>query len=196
MYGRLLEALGRLDEGLAIKFRALEQEPLSALVYIQIAQAYWHQRRYGDAIEWANRTLAIDSRHLLAREFLAGAYWALGDFDRHMAENVAHAATYGVTREALAPLERAYAEGGRQAVVRYALEQARAGAVMPDVQLALLHAEIADFDRAFCHLDRAIDTRDPCLVNMAVAPQWDLLRADPRFAARLTRLGLPHAAGA
>jgi hypothetical protein len=53
-----------------------------------------------------------------------------------------------------------------------------------------LHSQAGDLDAAFEHLDRAIDSRDPALVHLAVAPQWDGLRADPRLAVRLTRMGL------
>jgi serine/threonine-protein kinase len=190
-YGRLLDALGRGDAALGHKRRALEHDPLSPHVHLEICQSYWHQRRYEDAIEWANKALAIDPQHLLAREFLAGAYWALGDFDRHMAENLKHAEAYGVSREALEPLRRTYAAGGRPAVARATIEQAQATAGgVPDLQLAVLNGEVGDLDLAFHHLHRAIDARDPCLVHLAVAPQWDPLRADPRFAACLTRMHL------
>ena len=37
---------------------------------------------------------------------------------------------------------------------------------------------------------RAIDARDPCLVDLAVAPQWDPLRGDARFARCLAKMGL------
>ena len=43
-----------------------------------------------------------------------------------------------------------------------------------------------ELDAAFHHLDRALDLRDPGLVYLAVAPQWDSLRDDPRFADRLS----------
>jgi DNA-binding winged helix-turn-helix (wHTH) protein/Flp pilus assembly protein TadD len=190
-FGRLLDALGRGAEALDQKRRALEHDPLSPRVHLQMCRSYWNQRRYDEAIEWANRALAIDPRHLLAREFLAGAYWALGDFDRHMSENVKHAEAYGVPREALEPMQRTYETGGRAAVVRSAIAQASAGRV-PDFQMAVLNAESGDLDTAFDHLHRAIDSRDPCLVDLAVAPQWDPLRADPRFAACLSRLRLSH----
>jgi|GEM_PF-7021511 len=36
-------------------------------------------------------------------------------------------------------------------------------------------------DRAFQYLERALENRDPALVHLAVAPQWDSLRADLRF---------------
>ena len=42
---------------------------------LQISFAHWNQRRYDNAIEWANKTLELDPRHQHAREHLAGVYW-------------------------------------------------------------------------------------------------------------------------
>jgi DNA-binding winged helix-turn-helix (wHTH) protein/tetratricopeptide (TPR) repeat protein len=180
LFGQLLEALGRLDEGLQMKLKALERDPLSAFVHLEISLSYWHQRRYDDAIEWANKTLALDPKHPHAREFLAGAYWKKGDAERHWLENVKHAETHGVT-----------VEGDRAAVFQQILERAEKDPnAFPAMQLAILYGEVGDMDHAFQHLDRAIDSHAPALVHLAVAPQWDRLRADPRFSQRLTRMGL------
>ena len=191
--GRLMEALGRLDEGLELKHKALERDPFSPLVHLQIALSYWNQRRFEQSIEWANKALALDPRHLLAREHLAGAYWKMGDLDRHMAESIRHAEDYGAPVELLDELKRIYAEGGRAAVVRYSLTQMeQAGDRAPAFHLAILYGEAGDLDKAFHHLRRALDGRDPCLVHLGVAPQWDSLRDDPRFNECLERMGLPQ----
>ncbi len=113
IYGRLLDALGRSKEALEMKLRAFECDPLSPLVHVQIALCYWNQRRYDDAIEWANKALALDPKHLLAREFLAGAYLKKDDIPRYLAEMTEHAACAGVAPESLEPLLNAYAAGGR-----------------------------------------------------------------------------------
>lgn len=193
LYGRLLDAQGRLADGLAMKLRALETDPFSPSVHLAIALSYWNQHRFEEAIRWANKTLELDPSHGLAREFLAGAYWAMDDFDRHMAENITHAAAHGMPAAALDALSRTYATGGRAAVVRMALTQAaQQPNAFPEVQLALLHAELGDLDAALLHLERAIDARDPCLVDLAVAPQWDTLRADARFQRCLAGMRLAH----
>lgn len=171
-----------------MKLRALERDPFSPFVHLAISMSYWHQRRFEDSITWANKTLALDPRHLVAREHLAGAYWAMGDFDRHMAENLKHAQSYGVPPESLESMSQAYAIGGRTGVVRWLLESQANG--LPALQLALLHSELGDWDAAMRHLVRAIDSHDPCLVDLAVAPQWDRLRGDPRFRGCLARMGL------
>jgi hypothetical protein len=62
------------------------------------------------------------------------------------------------------------------------------------VQLAVLHGEAGHLDEAFRHLDAAISLRDPALVHLAVAPQWDYLRIDGRFGERLQTMGLAAAA--
>ncbi len=187
LYGRLLEALGRLDEGLQAKQKALERNPASAAVHLQIALSFWNQRRYDDMIQWALRALALDPEHLLAREFIAGAYLKKGEFDRHMAESIAHARTAGAPGELLEQFEAVYASEGRPGLVRYVL---RTNPNMPPMQLALFHGELGDLDAAFSHLDEAIARRDPALVHLAVAPQWDVLRVDARFDERLRRMGL------
>lgn len=191
LYGRLLDAQGRFDDGLAMKLGALELEPFSPAVHLSIALSYWNQRRFDESLEWANKTLELDPAHGLAREFLAGAYWALGDFDRHMEENVRHAALHGMPASALDELRQTYAAGGRAAVVRLALAQAaRQPAAFPPMQLALMHGELGDLDRALPCLELAIEARDPCLVDLAVAPQWDALRADKRFRQCLEKMRL------
>lgn len=108
-----------------------------------------------------------------------------------MAENIKHAKLHGVTAEALEPLKQAYAAGGRAGVVRLVLQHAASQPhAFPAMQLAVFSGEAGDLDAAFRHLDRAIDSRDPTLVHLAVAPQWDSLRGDPRFNQCLARMGL------
>lgn len=182
LYGRLLEGLGLLEEGLAAKQKALERNPASPTVVLQIALSYWNQRRYDDVIAWAERSLALDPGHLLAREYLAAAYLMKGDLERHMAESLAHAASAGAPAEVIHELRHIFDARGRAGVVQYALA---ANANGPALQLALLHAEAGNLDEAFRQLDIAIERRDPALVHLAVAPQWDRLRADPRFQRRL-----------
>jgi DNA-binding winged helix-turn-helix (wHTH) protein/tetratricopeptide (TPR) repeat protein len=190
LYGRLLEALGQLEHGLAAKQKALERQPASALVHLQIAQSYWNQRRYDDVIEWANRALVLDPKHLLAREYIAAAYLKKGDDDRHLAETIIHAESHGVASKTVAEIRQAYADGGRAGLISYALGHV-ANQPAAALQLALMHGELGHMDDAFLHLDLAIEHRDPSLVHLAVAPQWDDLRADPRFAERLVRMGFP-----
>lgn len=191
LYGRLLEALGFLGEGLAAKRRALERNPSSVAVHLQIALSYWNQRCYDEMIAWCTRSLEIDPQHLLAREFLAGAYLKKEDPDRYMTEVLTHARLAGAPQDVLVDLRRIYDSRQRAGILEYAI---RANAQGPPMQLALLHGEAGNLDEAFRQLDSAVQRRDPALVHLAVAPQWDCLRIDSRFAERLAAMGLADAA--
>jgi tetratricopeptide (TPR) repeat protein len=164
-YGFLMEALGDLERGFHLKLQGLECDSTSALAHVLIAVSFWNQRRYDDVIVWVNKALDRDPQHLFARELLAGAYWKMGDLE-HFRTHLQHA------RELLA-------DGTAQR------ELGNAG-----FELVMHYAGIGDLDAAFEHLQRLIDARDPALVHLAVAPQWDSLRADPRFNECLARMKL------
>jgi DNA-binding winged helix-turn-helix (wHTH) protein len=195
-YGLLKESLGRLAEGLRLKQQALERDPSSAFVLAQIGISFWIQRRYDLTIAWANRALERDPRNPYVHELLIGAYW--NDFDHLLAEGLRHAEVLGLSGQALAAatsatkaIQNVFETRGRAEAFRYILEH------MPsserdrtDSMLAALYGEAGDLDAAFDHLDRALDTRDPSLPVLAVAPLWDCLRGDPRFDHRLARMGL------
>jgi DNA-binding winged helix-turn-helix (wHTH) protein len=198
-YGSLIEVLGNVEEGLRFKQQALERNPQSPLVMVQIAWSFWHQRNYTDAIRWANRALEADPRHLIAGEFLVGAYWKQGNLDGVLAENTRRATVFGVPEAALARLKDAcaemqhvYATAGQRGLTAYMLghmPQGEHSAMF--VQRAILYGTAGEMDAAFEQLDRALALRDPSLVYLAVGPQWDSLRADPRFNERLKRMALP-----
>jgi serine/threonine protein kinase/Tfp pilus assembly protein PilF len=78
------------------------------------------------------------------------------------------------------------------------LERARkllSDCIQPDLGnegalLAVRFAQAGDLDSAFEQLQRLIDARDPALIHLAVAPEWDSLRTDPRFNDCLARMHL------
>ena len=167
-YGRLRETLGDLEGGFHLKLRGLECDSTSALAHVLIAVSFWNQRRYEDVIVWANKALDRDPQHPFARELLGGAYWKMGDLER----------------------------AGELLRVGANLSPVRSdGTAEPDVGnqefwLVMHYAKAGDLDAAFEHLQRLIGARDPALVDLAVAPHWDSLRADPRFNDCLARMKL------
>ena len=198
-YGGLMEALGRLDRGLQLKQQALERDPTSALTLNLIAVSFWNRRRYDDTITWVNKALDRDPANLFARELRGAAYFKTGDVERMLEDGLTRAKLLEIPEATLAAMKRAHAEiqeayeaGGYQEATRCILKHApkEAGRGTAGLVLAVLHAEAGDLDAAFEHLDRAIDARDPGLVHLAVAPQWDSLRGDPRFNQRLARMRL------
>jgi DNA-binding winged helix-turn-helix (wHTH) protein len=195
-YGNLLDALGRVDEGLAMKVRAFQREPMSALVLAQIAASHWCRREYDLTIQWARRALAVDPKHASARIHLAFALWKLGKWGLVTEEIVRQAESFSAPQ----PSPPSHAEPPQpedvttwpNAVARRAWETLPpAGGGASPATLAVKMGERGDLDAAFSHLDQAIADRYPNVIYLGVWPQWDTLRRDPRFDERLARIGLP-----
>jgi serine/threonine protein kinase len=207
-YGGLMEALGELPRGLELKLQGLERDSASALAHVLIAVSFWNQRRYDDVIVWVNKALDRDPRHLLARELLVGAYAKKGDVERQLEQDLKRVeARFDLsdeTRAALKPIcdefVHVYKHEGKAAAFQYFLKhKQRLDELVPDgasergntmIGPLARSAEMGDLDKAFELLQRALDVRDPGLVHLAVAPQWDSLRADPRFNQCLARMKL------
>jgi tetratricopeptide (TPR) repeat protein len=166
-YGVLMENRGDLERGFQLKLQGLECDSTSALAHVWIAVSFWNQRRYDDVMVWANKALDRDPQHPFARELLAGAYWKMGDLERF----------------------REHLQRGRE-VARELLSDGTAQPEPNEFHRVMQYAEAGDLDAAFEHLQRMLDAHDPALFDLAVGPQWDSLRADPRFNQCLVRMKL------
>jgi len=197
-YGSLNEARGQLDEGMRLKQRALARDPHSPLVLLHIALSCSHQNRYDEALTWANRALEVDATHFLGSVFIAFVYWSIGDIDGFIAQNIRAATTRGASDEALASLKQVSARmrqvhalkglaGWSEFMAEQLSTDRRTIADTPSTasHRAMLYGAAGRCDQAFACLDEAIANRDPAMVYLAVAPQWEPLRRDPRFADRL-----------
>jgi eukaryotic-like serine/threonine-protein kinase len=212
-YGSLMEALGQLTRGFELKLRGLECDSTSALAHVLIASSLWNQRRYDDVIVWVNKALDRDPRHLFARELLVSAYSKKGDFRRQIVEDLKRVEaralneeTLGALREIVADILHAFDHEGLDAAHRCILKHISSAwltELMSDEGGSTIigrgntiigplarSAEAGDLDKAFELLQGALDVRDPGLVHLAVAPQWDRLRPDPRFNQCLARMKL------
>jgi len=138
--------------------------------------------------------LECDSTSALAHVQIAGSFWHQRRYDdvivwanKALDRNPHHL----IARQLLAA---AYWKIGD-------LERARqllSDCIQPDlgdegVFLVWRFAQAGDLDAAFEQLQRLIDARDPAVIHLAVAPQWDSLRADPRFNECLARMKLRSA---
>jgi DNA-binding winged helix-turn-helix (wHTH) protein len=204
-YGSLQETLGRLDYGLRSKQQALARDPRSPGVLVQIAISYWNQRKYDDALVWAQRALDVNPKHAQACQFISYVYLKIGDINRFAAWTVSVAIEFGLPEEMVAVLkqvtadaQQVYATAGLSGVKRFWVDQITNPQLDFDVLLkmpffrARIYGGAGRLDEAFDCLDQAIAQRDPALVHLAVAPDWDGLRDDPRFDDRLKKMGLPR----
>ena len=131
----------------------------------------------------------------------------IGDVHRFAAWTVSKAIECGLSEERVAVLKQVtadmqhvYATAGLSGVRRFIVDQITNPQLDFDTLLkmaffrATLYGAAGRLDEAFDCLDQAIAFRDPALVHLAVAPDWDSLRGDARFAERLRSMRLSYAA--
>ena len=61
---------------------------------------------------------------------------------------------------------------------------------MNSLRLAAIHAALGDLDSAFAALEAGYERRDGFLISIHVDPLLEPLRADPRFADLVRRIGM------
>jgi hypothetical protein len=88
----------------------------------------------------------------------------------------------------VAELRKAWATGGRDAVLRAQLASPRSQGL--SVERARWRAQLGDIDGAFRELDAAVADHSIWAIYIDQFPSLEPLRKDPRYAALRERLGL------
>jgi DNA-binding winged helix-turn-helix (wHTH) protein/TolB-like protein len=156
------------------------------------AAAAWslvYARRYDEAIAELRRILAIADDFQLARGFLIRTLLAKGAYDEALQElqgrTLQTLGSHGFRAEALAL-------AGRKQEAQTELDRVLALSKQQYVSaydIAMIYAAMRDPDKTFEWLNRAVDERAPALNSVGPDPMLDFVRADPRFAALMRRLG-------
>ena len=187
-YARLMGSFGRLEEAIAAHKKATELDPLSAWAWNHLGREYSSNGQFQEAREALNRALTVSP------EFTAANY-NLGNLE--LLEGRAPRGTVAV------PASRR--DGGAMPARRWpstawviARESQRAldeliakNAHDAGYQVAQVYAWRGEQDNAFEWLERAYVARDGGLNRIKIDPLLASLRADPRFAAMVKKIGLP-----
>jgi Tfp pilus assembly protein PilF len=197
-YAVFLASQGRLDESLREIRRARELDPGSLIINTTHGLPYLFSRHYDRAIEQYRNTLAMDPTFIPARVELAWALMANHQYDEAIAEIQRVYEKAGRFPQAAGLLGAIHAAAGDREQARQELQTLTAMSEqqnVPALAFALIHAELGEYDAAFARIDQAFEARDGWLAFLAVSPDFDALRQDPRFDELLRRIGLGPLAG-
>jgi TolB-like protein/Tfp pilus assembly protein PilF len=189
--GWALAAQGQLAEAAAVMREAQQADPFSPMTRVALANVYLYSRLYEEAIAVYNQVLELSPSFRQATlgsvqaDILRGHYVEalarLNDVTdlpanplQQLLQRFLQACVSGVpgTAPTMAEVQELIGRGDQRAQ-----------------RLAAFCALIGDKESAFELLERAYEERDPWLIFLGVAPQWDGLRADARFASLLRRVG-------
>lgn len=181
---------GRFDEALALNERELALDPASVFAHRNQAIILYYARRYEESVAASLKTLELDRYFLTAYSWLGKSYEQLG-WEREAVEAFVTPLTFSEeSQKEAAVLRAAAAKGGLRAYWKRWLELER---LKPDPNndvRALAWLKLGDRERALASLERLYEQRGPWIRTIKVEPQWDSLRADPRFQSLLRRANL------
>jgi tetratricopeptide (TPR) repeat protein len=189
-----LAATMRLDEALAAFERALEIDPLSATVHAGLGHHLIYRRDMQRAVEELQLATELDPGYWMAHCLLAGAYMLQGMFDKSIAicDKVLEAIGPNATMMSAAACVRALMGDRRGAEdIRRQLIESRRAKHVSALGIAWICLGLGEPEPCLDWLERAVDEREPWIVEFQPKALYDPLRHHPRFQALLRTMHLP-----
>jgi TolB-like protein/DNA-binding winged helix-turn-helix (wHTH) protein/Flp pilus assembly protein TadD len=194
-YAYHLRTLGRHEEALAEARQAQQLDPLSLIIHAIIGWHYYLGRDYDRAIGQFRKTIEMDPNFARVHSYLGWAYLQKGMHSQAIEELQKARALFGENPARLAELAYAYAVAGRTTDARKALEElnqlSKRTYIASDL-MAHIYAGLQETERALDYLERTYQERAVKLVLLKVDPRFDPVRAHPRFAELVRRVGFPE----
>jgi TolB-like protein/DNA-binding winged helix-turn-helix (wHTH) protein/tetratricopeptide (TPR) repeat protein len=188
-YSQVLADEGRFDEALTLADRALAQDPTSTLATRDKALSLFLAGRYDDCVAMCRRALELDPYTPLVHSLLGRAYEQLGQ-TREAVEAYITPLTFSEKNlDRVATLRKAAASGGMKGYWERRLQEMLEARDVPMYSVASAYARLGDHDRALEWLEKLFTQRGAAIRGLKVQPQWNPLRADPRFQSLLRRSG-------
>lgn len=192
-YGYYLTAMGKSDEAIAERKKAIELDPISPLLNSALGEAYYHARRFDVTIEQNKRALELDPSYAIALVNIGRAYEQMGMHQqaRSAFQEILTAAPEDPA--ILALMGHEYAVSGDKVNanrILATLTDVSTRRYVPAIYFAVVYIGMNRNDDAFKWLDKAYDERCEYLVYLGTEPMADPLRGDPRFSRLLARIGL------
>ena len=187
--------LGDFEQGIAEARRALDSDPLSAYVTMNLAICLFTAGRIDEAIETCRRAIRLDPESFVARWALGIALGIAGRFEEAVSTLDAAAQMSGRHSLALTGLAAVFGQWGKPAealALHCELMDGTSRCYVSAAHLAITAEAAGQREEAIAFARRAWDEREPPFILWARHfPPYRTLRSDPRFAAILREMNAP-----
>ena len=192
-YAFYLSSQGKHREAIAQVETARDLDPLSRATNLNLAWQHYEARQYDEALQHFNATLELFPDFWPAHWGRGLVYCAKRMRKEALADLTLARDASRSSNSVLGSVGYAYAVFGQRSEAERCLKiltaRAKEGYV-PPTNLVGIYAASGDLDKAFEWLENAFQQRSRALVWLAVAHEFDPLRADPRYKAALKRMEL------
>lgn len=189
-----LVANGRFAEAIEEARRGLLADPLSLIIHTDLGRHFYYARRFDEAVEQLKHAIELDTNFVRAHQELGRAYKQKGLYAQAIQEIGRAVQLSDRSASAVAELAHAHALAGERAVALALLSELQsresAGSYVSAYHYAVILAGLGDRERAIDALEKAYEERFNWIVFANVEPEFDTLRAHPRFKALIGRLGV------
>jgi len=187
----LLEPNLRLDEARAELESALEFDPLSPVIHACLGHELIFRRDFQQASKELQLAIEIDPCYWIAHLMLAGSYAFQGRFDESLAvcEKLLQAAGPNPILMGSAALVRAIL-GDRQRAEEIRLRLIESNSYVCKLAVAWIHMGFGEPEHCLDWLEKAVEEREPLIVELNPKPLYDTVRLHPRFQALLSAMHL------
>jgi TolB-like protein/Flp pilus assembly protein TadD len=183
----------RLEQAIEESTRAISLDPIAADAYGFKAMLLVCARRYDEAIAQASKSLELDPRAMGPQNIVGRAYVQKGLLAQAAAEFQKAQEMSPRRAHWAASLAELYVKSGRRAEAEKMLtewNQRPGGEFGHAESMAMINVGLGNKDEAFRWLEQAYRENWSRLAWIKISPEYDSLRADPRFPALLNRMGL------
>lgn len=194
-YGFLLQTVGRYDEAMVERRRALEIDPLTPMPSASLANLYLAMRQPDRALDTVERTLQSEPRLWYARVIKGQALMALGRHHDALREFVEAERVAPDNYMAIAALVDGLVATGKAGDARRRVadaERLARASYGSAFDLGLMRLSLGDIDLAFDWLQRSCDIKEVRFTSIGFHLGVDPIRRDPRFTELLACARLPR----
>ncbi|MBV8811876.1 MAG: winged helix-turn-helix domain-containing protein [Acidobacteriaceae bacterium] len=191
-----LSPFGRHDEAIEEMRRAMELDPLSLAIHSFAGKTFIWAGRYQEALAQYQLANRLDPNFAMNHQRLACLYALLGKFEDAIEEETKTRVLSGERAEdvvaSMKKLRQAVVAAGITGywTVELQLCEEKPEAYSYPYGRAMVYAHLGRRTEALANLERAYLDRDEQMTEIAVEPNFDALRADPRFIQLERRIGL------
>ena len=185
-FAQLLMRMGRFEEAIASAKSAQDRDPLSDR-FQALSTIYFHAGQYKEAIAELKKAGEKTNSSVAGRSYAGHIYWNMGMYEEalswwestewHELGLARYAAVTGKRKQAMESIQDWEAQWDQ-------------GETFAAWNLAVIHTDLGESDRALDWLERAYEVRLGFLSYIKVMPGLNPLHEEPRFQALLEKMGL------
>jgi len=190
---KILAALNRHQEAIAEQKIATELDPFARPFALPLS--YILARQYDAAITDGLQRLESTPNDAVLHGILSWAYRCKG-MPKEAVQRLGPYFLLQGDKSSAESVRRAFEQGGYNAVVHWEISDAErksAKQYVSPVDLALLHAQLGQREKALALLEEGYRQHSPYMLDIQNDPAYDFLHTDERYRSLIRKIGLPPA---